>query len=193
MVHSATKFIGGHGAVIGSVIVESGRFPWDNGKFAALTAIARISRSPFLGELPGVRVAEQARAVELLRDGAALSPFMPSSAARTGDPSAADGGSCLQCSEGGRASQGPSGGGLGELSHLRRQPPRQLAEKYTPGGPVLSSPSVSPVVSMRVSGSSKRLSWPATWPMWATPNTRYPPGLDHPSAGAAGEPGSPRG
>ena len=32
VVHSATKFIGGHGAVIAGVIVESGRFPWDNGK-----------------------------------------------------------------------------------------------------------------------------------------------------------------
>ena len=35
VVHSATKFIGGHGTAIGGVIVESGRFPWDNGKFPA--------------------------------------------------------------------------------------------------------------------------------------------------------------
>ena len=33
VVHSATKFICGHGTSIGGVIVESGRFPWDNGKF----------------------------------------------------------------------------------------------------------------------------------------------------------------
>ena len=33
VVHSATKFIGGHGTSIGGVIVESGKFPWDNGKF----------------------------------------------------------------------------------------------------------------------------------------------------------------
>jgi O-acetylhomoserine (thiol)-lyase len=32
-VHSATKFIGGHGTSMGGVVVESGRFPWDNGKF----------------------------------------------------------------------------------------------------------------------------------------------------------------
>ena len=37
VVHSATKFIGGHGVAIGGVIVESGRFPFDNGKFPLLT------------------------------------------------------------------------------------------------------------------------------------------------------------
>ena len=31
VVHSATKFIGGHGTSIGGVIVDSGRFPWDEG------------------------------------------------------------------------------------------------------------------------------------------------------------------
>ncbi|MGB1256114.1 MAG: O-acetylhomoserine aminocarboxypropyltransferase/cysteine synthase family protein [Thiolinea sp.] len=33
VIHSATKFIGGHGTSIGGVIVESGKFPWDNGNF----------------------------------------------------------------------------------------------------------------------------------------------------------------
>jgi len=33
VVHSATKFLGGHGTSIGGVVVESGRFPWDNGHF----------------------------------------------------------------------------------------------------------------------------------------------------------------
>lgn len=37
VVHSATKFIGGHGTSIGGVLVESGRFPWDNGKFPGMT------------------------------------------------------------------------------------------------------------------------------------------------------------
>ncbi|MFL5759010.1 MAG: O-acetylhomoserine aminocarboxypropyltransferase/cysteine synthase family protein [Thermomicrobiales bacterium] len=37
IVHSATKFIGGHGTSIGGVIVESGRFPWDNGNFPGMT------------------------------------------------------------------------------------------------------------------------------------------------------------
>lgn len=37
VVHSATKFICGHGTSIGGVIVESGKFPWDNGKFPEMT------------------------------------------------------------------------------------------------------------------------------------------------------------
>jgi O-acetylhomoserine (thiol)-lyase len=37
VVHSATKFIGGHGTSMGGVVVESGKFPWDNGKFPAMT------------------------------------------------------------------------------------------------------------------------------------------------------------
>ena len=37
VIHSATKFIGGHGTTLGGVIVESGRFNWGNGKFPTMT------------------------------------------------------------------------------------------------------------------------------------------------------------
>ncbi len=37
VIHSATKFLGGHGTTIGGVIIESGKFPWDNGKFPGMT------------------------------------------------------------------------------------------------------------------------------------------------------------
>src|SRR3979409_1570432 len=37
VIHSATKFIGGHGTTMGGVVVESGKFPWDNGKFPTMT------------------------------------------------------------------------------------------------------------------------------------------------------------
>jgi O-acetylhomoserine (thiol)-lyase len=37
VVHSATKFLGGHGTTMGGVIVESGKFPWDNGRFPSMT------------------------------------------------------------------------------------------------------------------------------------------------------------
>ena len=37
IVHSATKFLGGHGTTMGGVIVESGKFPWDNGRFPGMT------------------------------------------------------------------------------------------------------------------------------------------------------------
>jgi O-acetylhomoserine/O-acetylserine sulfhydrylase-like pyridoxal-dependent enzyme len=38
VVHSATKWIGGHGTSIGGVIVDSGKFPWNSGKFPEFTA-----------------------------------------------------------------------------------------------------------------------------------------------------------
>jgi len=37
VVHSATKYLGGHGTTLAGVIVEAGKFPWDNGKFPGMT------------------------------------------------------------------------------------------------------------------------------------------------------------
>jgi O-acetylhomoserine (thiol)-lyase len=37
VVHSATKFICGHGTTMGGVIIDAGRFPWNNGKFPGMT------------------------------------------------------------------------------------------------------------------------------------------------------------
>ncbi len=37
IVHSATKYLGGHGTSLAGVMVESGKFPWDNGKFPGMT------------------------------------------------------------------------------------------------------------------------------------------------------------
>lgn len=41
VVHSATKYIGGHGTTMGGVVVESGKFPWDNGKFPEMVEPSR--------------------------------------------------------------------------------------------------------------------------------------------------------
>ncbi|MCW5640902.1 MAG: O-acetylhomoserine aminocarboxypropyltransferase/cysteine synthase [Rhodoferax sp.] len=37
VVHSATKYLGGHGTTLAGMMVESGKFPWDNGKFPGMT------------------------------------------------------------------------------------------------------------------------------------------------------------
>ena len=37
VVHSATKYLAGHGTTLGGVVVEGGHFPWDNGKFPGMT------------------------------------------------------------------------------------------------------------------------------------------------------------
>jgi O-acetylhomoserine (thiol)-lyase len=41
VVHSVTKYLGGHGTTMGGILVESGRFPWDNGKFPMMTEPSR--------------------------------------------------------------------------------------------------------------------------------------------------------
>jgi O-acetylhomoserine (thiol)-lyase len=76
VVHSATKFIGGHGTSIGGIIVDGGRFPWDNGRFPELTepdpSYHGLEFYPALGELAYILKAR----VQMLRDyGPALSPF----------------------------------------------------------------------------------------------------------------------
>ncbi|HHW58436.1 MAG TPA: homocysteine synthase [Clostridia bacterium] len=76
VVHSATKFIGGHGTSIGGVIVDSGKFNWDNGKFPELTepdpSYHGIRYVKDVGEAAYIVKAR----MQLLRDlGTALSPF----------------------------------------------------------------------------------------------------------------------
>lgn len=76
IVHSATKFIGGHGTAIGGVIVESGRFPWDNGKFPGMTEPSPGYHGIRFYETFGVYGFLMKARVENLRDiGPALSPF----------------------------------------------------------------------------------------------------------------------
>ena len=82
VVASATKYIGGHGTSIGGVIVDSGKFPWNNGKFPEFTEPDpsyhglvywdALSNVPGLGNIAFIVKVR----VTLLRDiGAALSPF----------------------------------------------------------------------------------------------------------------------
>jgi len=41
VIHSVTKYLGGHGTTMGGVLVESGKFPWGNGKFPQMTEASR--------------------------------------------------------------------------------------------------------------------------------------------------------
>jgi O-acetylhomoserine (thiol)-lyase len=82
VVASATKYIGGHGTSIGGVIVDSGKFKWNNGKFPEFTepdpSYHGLKYWDALGNVPGMgNVAFILKVrVTLLRDiGAALSPF----------------------------------------------------------------------------------------------------------------------
>ncbi|PIV71781.1 MAG: O-acetylhomoserine aminocarboxypropyltransferase, partial [Rhodocyclales bacterium CG17_big_fil_post_rev_8_21_14_2_50_68_7] len=76
VVHSATKFIGGHGTTMGGVLVESGRFPWDNGKFPGMTEPSRGYHGVIFHETFGDFGFTMKARMETLRTfGAALSPF----------------------------------------------------------------------------------------------------------------------
>ncbi len=77
VVHSATKFIGGHGTTIGGVIIDSGKFDWEaSGKFPSLTepnpSYHGISFTKAVGAAAFVT---KIRAVLLRDTGATLSPF----------------------------------------------------------------------------------------------------------------------
>jgi len=82
VVASATKYIGGHGTSIGGVIVDSGKFAWNNGKFPEFTepdpSYHGLKFWDVFGNLPGagnIAFIIKVR-VQLLRDlGPALSPF----------------------------------------------------------------------------------------------------------------------
>lgn len=75
VVHSATKFIGGHGAVIGGVIVDGGNFDWTSGKFPGFTEPDQSYHGIKFADLGPVAFVTKIRA-QLLRDtGATLSPF----------------------------------------------------------------------------------------------------------------------
>lgn len=77
VVHSATKFIGGHGTSIGGVIVDSGKFDWAaSGKFPGLTEPNPSYHGVRFTEAAGAAAYITKARVILLRDtGAALSPF----------------------------------------------------------------------------------------------------------------------
>ena len=82
VIHSATKFLGGHGTSIGGVIVDGGNFDWGNGRFANFTdpdpSYHGLKYWEVFGDFPGlgnVAFAIKARVSGLRDTGAALSPF----------------------------------------------------------------------------------------------------------------------
>lgn len=77
IVHSATKFIGGHGTSLGGVIVDTGKFNWnDSGKFPQLTEPDPCYHGIRFTEVAGeAAYVTRIRAILLRDTGAAISPF----------------------------------------------------------------------------------------------------------------------
>jgi O-acetylhomoserine (thiol)-lyase len=76
VVHSATKYLAGHGTTLGGVMVESGRFPWGNGKFPGMTEPSRGYHGvKFFETFGDFGFTMRARMETLRVYGAALSPM----------------------------------------------------------------------------------------------------------------------
>ncbi|MDP2481432.1 MAG: O-acetylhomoserine aminocarboxypropyltransferase/cysteine synthase [Candidatus Palauibacterales bacterium] len=76
VVHSATKYIAGNGTTIGGVVVESGTFPWDSGRFPHLTEeIPSYKDLRWWGNFGEYAFCTKLRAEQLRDIGACLSPF----------------------------------------------------------------------------------------------------------------------
>lgn len=77
VVHSATKFIGGHGTTLGGVIVDSGKFDWeDSGKYQAISAPNPSYHGVSFTKVAGAAAfVTYVRAILLRDTGAAISPF----------------------------------------------------------------------------------------------------------------------
>ena len=76
VIHSATKFIGGHGTSIGGIVVESGAFDWSNGRFPVIADPSPAYHGLQFHETFGTYGYLMKLRAETLRDlGATLSPF----------------------------------------------------------------------------------------------------------------------
>jgi len=76
VVHSLTKFIGGHGTSIGGILVDGGRFDWSNGKYPEFTEPNPSYHGAKLVEVAGPAAFVAKARLEILRDlGPAISPF----------------------------------------------------------------------------------------------------------------------
>jgi O-acetylhomoserine (thiol)-lyase len=76
VLHSATKFINGHGTAIGGVLVESGKFPWDGGRFPLLSTPSLGYHGKVFTETFGEYAFLMRARAEVSRDvGAAMAPM----------------------------------------------------------------------------------------------------------------------
>ena len=185
VVHSATKFIGGHGTSIGGVVVESGRFDWANGRFPRMTEpVASYGGLRFWDNFGEYGFCTQLR-VEQLRDfGTCLAPlnaFLLLQGLETLGP--ADGRPRGQRPGPGRAPRRPSGRGLGVLRRPDRLPPLTPWPGATcPRARGRCSPSGSRRAGRRPRPSSKRRAGQPPGQHRRHPHPGDPPGVHHPPA-----------
>jgi O-acetylhomoserine (thiol)-lyase len=76
VIHSATKFLGGHGTTLGGVVVDAGKFNWDNGKFPTMTEpVEAYGGLQWWGNFGEYGFLTKLRSEQLRDIGPSLSPF----------------------------------------------------------------------------------------------------------------------
>ena len=136
VVHSATKYIGGHGTTMGGVIVESGKFPWDNGKFPGMTEPSRGYHGVRFYETFGDFGYTMRARMEIMRtfgptlvaDGGLAAAAGPRNAARE------DGAPLRKCAGRGEIPAEPSASRLGELPRAAGQQVPRAGEEIPAQG-----------------------------------------------------------
>ncbi len=161
VVHSATKYIGGHGTTMGGVIVESGKFNWGNGKFPEFTsALARLPRRHLPRDLRRLRLHHEGAHGDHahLRPGA-LADQRLAAAAGAGVAARAHGAPLRERAGRREVPPGPSAGGVGELPRACRTASTTRWRRSTcPRAPRACSTSASRAARRRASASSRRRS-----------------------------------
>ncbi|NIZ91038.1 O-acetylhomoserine aminocarboxypropyltransferase/cysteine synthase family protein [Kineococcus rubinsiae] len=75
VIHSATKFLGGHGTTLGGIVVDAGTFPWDNGRFPQMTEpVTSYGGLSWWGNFAEYGFLTKLRSEQLRDVGATLSP-----------------------------------------------------------------------------------------------------------------------
>ena len=137
VVHSATKFIGGHGTSIGGVIVDSGRFPLGIGALSAVDRAQQgLSRHPLLRDLRRFRLHHEGAGggAARFRPGAQPLQLFPLPA-RAGDAQAAHAVPLAERAGGGAIPGSARARGVGELPrHWPAVASHALAGRYLPRG-----------------------------------------------------------
>ena len=170
VIHSATKFLGGHGTTLGGVIVESGRFNWGNGKFPQMTEpVASYGNVSWWGNFGEYGFLTKLRSEQLRDIGPALSPqsaFQLLQGVET-LPQRLDEhlGNAQAVAEWLEADERVS---YVNFSGLPSHPHHERARSTCRWAPARCSPSASRAAARPAGSSSSRCSWPRTWRTSAT-------------------------
>ena len=173
VIHSATKFLGGHGTSIGGVMVESGRFDWGVGKFPLMTApVAVYNGLSWWDNFAEYAFCTRFRSEQLRDVGATLSPFNAflllqgvETLPQRMTEHVANAQAVAEWLEQHAAVSWVSYAGLAS------SPYHDLAKRYLPAGPGAMFTFGVRAGARRASASSRRCSWSATSPTSATRRT----------------------